>query len=571
MSNDIKVIKNNSKYIFLVVSAALVIRIVLACVTHGHIPDISCFYGWATRVCEVGITNFYSDDYFSDYPPGYIYILYIIGFLLNIFKCQFLSKGCLLLLKLPAIICDIITGIVIYCFVSKRKTLKESVVFSALYLFNPAVIYNSAIWGQVDSVYTLFIFLMCVLLYERKTISAYFVFAGGILIKPQMIMFSPLLIWGIYENVFMNNFDKKKFVKNLSLGLSTIGCMVIACLPFGFVKIISLYYTTMSSYPYVTVNAYNFWYMLGLNYISQDESFLGVLKYKYVGTIVILLICIIVAVIFFNRKMNNDRYWIAGAFIIITMFLFSVRMHERYIYPAMILLLMAYFANKDKRFLISYILISVLIYLNMWHVIKYSNLIQAGERNITAALIAFGIFILGIYVYCSIFIDYDNKIYKKLNLGLIEKFLYVSKINIVYIVCTVCYVFFTFEIISDFYRKVNTDILLNIPKGKQVASINCYLRGEKKANYYLYEWDDDKDTWILSQKMTFDNMYEWNRVDLNVCTTSNNIYIVTDYREGYIAELVLCDSDGNIIVPTNCSQYSALFDETELFTNNIFK
>lgn len=289
--------------------SALVLRLFFALICQGFSSDISCFYCWALRAFEGGLPGFYSEEYFSDYPPGYIYILYFAGALLSLFKSSFLSPSSLIIIKLPAIICDLITGLLVYRYASKRNN-SMAVLLAAFYLLDPAIIQNSSVWGQVDSVFTLALVLMCIFLTEKKTIPAYFAFAAGILIKPQTLIFSPLIILGIYENVFRGGVKKGKLVKELICGISAVGLMLAAFLPFGIEKVIQLYISTMSSYPYVSVNAYNFWSMLGLNWVPQDTSLIGPITYKMVGTAVILLICIFSAVVFLKRISSSDRYWV---------------------------------------------------------------------------------------------------------------------------------------------------------------------------------------------------------------------------------------------------------------------
>ena len=43
---------------------------------------------------------------------------------------------------------------------------------------------------------------------------------------------------------------------------------------------------------------------------------------------------------------SKDRYPFLAAFTVITVFLFSVRMHERYLYPALALLMLAYICRQ---------------------------------------------------------------------------------------------------------------------------------------------------------------------------------------------------------------------------------
>lgn len=399
-------INNNKKQIFGVIAlfmTAFVIRAVCACLFVGFKPDFDCFYSWALRILEKGPPNFYADDFFSDYPPGYLYVLYPIGALLRLLGCGYLSASCLLVVKLPAMICDILVGVLVYRYALKRNC-KAAIIPAVLWLFDPAVIQNSAVWGQVDSVFTLAVTAMCILLNEKKTIPAYFAFAAGILIKPQTLIFTPLVLFGIYENVFRGGVKKAVFLKNLLCGLTAVAAMFAAMIPFGVGKVIKLYIKTMGSYPYASVNAYNFWSMIGRNWVPQDDIFFGAVTYKMIGSIVIPLICVFAAVIFIKNIDNSDRYWITGAFIIITMFLFSVRMHERYIYPVMIFLLMGYIENKKKDTLVQYIVFSLLIFLNAWHVMEMYTNGKGSYYPYFVCIVSALMFLTGISFYRSVFV-----------------------------------------------------------------------------------------------------------------------------------------------------------------------
>ena len=137
-------------------------------------------------------------------------------------------------------------------------------------------ILNSSLWGQVDSVYTLFVVLMLYLLTNKETIKSYFVFAVCIFIKPQAFMFMPLLIFGIIENVFLPKFDREKFIKNLLWGLGAVAMLFLLALPFGLGNVINQYKETLSSYPYLTVNAFNLWGALGQNWTELSLSLIHI-------------------------------------------------------------------------------------------------------------------------------------------------------------------------------------------------------------------------------------------------------------------------------------------------------
>src|SRR5690242_3059888 len=90
---------------------------------------------------------------------------------------------------------DIATAGLLFTLARRYWAAKTSLMLAALYAFNPAVILNSAVWGQVDSVLTLPI-LLGVILLEKRPAAAGAAFAAALLIKPQALIFAPLpLLW----------------------------------------------------------------------------------------------------------------------------------------------------------------------------------------------------------------------------------------------------------------------------------------------------------------------------------------------------------------------------------------
>ena len=200
-------------FIFLF-AVALLIRLIAAAIYKGNETDMNCFLLWSQSVFTDGLKKFYLSDSFHDYPPGYMYILYVVGAIRALFSWAWDSTASIVLTKMPAIIADMVTGWLIYKIACKRMRETGAALVSALYLLCPMIILDSAVWGQTDSVFTVFMLLMCYLISEKKLIPSYFVFAIGILIKPQSLFFTPVLICGIIDQVFLEDFNWKKFFKN---------------------------------------------------------------------------------------------------------------------------------------------------------------------------------------------------------------------------------------------------------------------------------------------------------------------------------------------------------------------
>src|SRR5712692_10493401 len=64
--------------IALLLAAGLVLRLVLATLP-GFAVDLGTFQAWANALAAHGPWNFYDTDFFVDYAPGYLYVLWLIG------------------------------------------------------------------------------------------------------------------------------------------------------------------------------------------------------------------------------------------------------------------------------------------------------------------------------------------------------------------------------------------------------------------------------------------------------------------------------------------------------------
>ena len=187
----------------------LVLRLILGYTINGFDADIACFKAWAYYTHEVGFGNMYYSDFFLDYPPGYLYMLYLAEFFRRLFSIPDYSQTYTLLIKLIPILSDIGCTAILWT-LARRKLSENAALFTAgAYLFCPAVIINSAVWGQADSFCALLLLLTLLLLWYRHIPAAALMYGLGVLSKPQMLIFAPVLIFWVIR--------KKKWV-HLVLG-----------------------------------------------------------------------------------------------------------------------------------------------------------------------------------------------------------------------------------------------------------------------------------------------------------------------------------------------------------------
>jgi Gpi18-like mannosyltransferase len=129
--------------------------------TSGFSSDIETFEAWAIALVAHGSTGFYASTSFHDYPPGYLYILGAVGKFWSLFFSAHDARLEILavLVKLPAILFDLGLGVLVYAVARRLGSEKLALGAAALYVLNPAVVFVSALWGQVDSVACFFALL----------------------------------------------------------------------------------------------------------------------------------------------------------------------------------------------------------------------------------------------------------------------------------------------------------------------------------------------------------------------------------------------------------------------------
>ena len=114
------------------------------------------YISWFNTAADNGPRLFYDAVSWCDYPPFNIYLFWGFGSLaeaLNLFGTPTVSY----IVKLVPNIFDMLITVSIYVFARKQLSFKQSLLAAGLYAFNPAVIFNAAVWGQFDAIYTLFL------------------------------------------------------------------------------------------------------------------------------------------------------------------------------------------------------------------------------------------------------------------------------------------------------------------------------------------------------------------------------------------------------------------------------
>lgn len=606
--------QRNALYIVLAMAAGAIVHIICAVCYRGHATDMSCFSGWSDRIFSEGIGNFYTGGGFHDYPPGYVYIMYILGAVKSILHLN--DGGALWLwLKLPAIIADMLTGWLVYKLAKRRFSDAVSAVLAALFLLNPAVIINSSTWGQIDSILALFCLLAIYCSAERKFIPAFFWFAAGVLIKPQAAFFAPVIIFALIDELWIRErFSFIKLFKYILWAAAAVAAMLILFMPFGanpidgIGTIIGQYIETLGEYNYASVNAFNLYAALGMNWKALTPV-LSVIGYGMYAVIIAGA-----AVVFFKSK-HPARHYLAAFILAFGIFMLTVKMHERYAFPGIFMLIFAIAAAPSKKTMLIYGLFSLSQMYNMaWSLFVYDasnyySINGAVQPAGMAAVMVFAACMALVYMEC---IKYSPEPVKakgakqhaaapranrsrsktgrrpgsKEGLKIFEPSepgMRLSKPDFIAMAAiTVIYGVIALYNLGNMYAPESEIILSSEPVTVDLGG----MREINKTEFFLgarqleenraitIDYLDDKKNIVTTDRVTSGSVFYWNEREIN--TTARYVQLSTDHVRSendptdliYVKELCLLSSGGRLIEPQNADDagIANLFDEQSDFT-----
>lgn len=401
------------KKLSLIFLLALIIRLVLISVAfHG---DLYNNLSWGQMALK-GLNGFYERKGFAysipNQPPLYILLfgftsfiyqtIYNLSWYLNnhfgFFPSAFIwfwqQNGNVILLKLPGIFADLGIGFLIYKFTKK-------ISLTCLWLFNPISFYNSAIWGQTDSVVNLFGLISIFYLFKKDLVKSVLFFVISILFKGSLTIFLPVLIvvW-ILQKHKINDWMKAIIISGIFTVIVSIWFHPEINLP---IWLLNLY--TQRFFPgeigYLTANAFNLWYLVNPGKILDNTKYFGVTAHA-IGYLISLILGIIL--IYKKRKslLKEKTILIMLAISALISFLFFTRIHERYLYP--LFPIATILVGLIPEFIIPYVILSFVFLLNMYNLFWVpsipflQNIMMTSQLPTILSAVNLIIFI-GVFVY----------------------------------------------------------------------------------------------------------------------------------------------------------------------------
>ena len=340
--------------------AYLILRAYLATLP-GYVPDVQAYKRWAIGTAVAGLPAAYEASD-VDYPPLYLYVLGGVGRLYlwvepehegHIYDSRLLTW----LVKTPHLAFDLLLAGLLYALVARGGLWGEDRadpgwgrLAAVIYLWNPAVLWDSGYWGQTDGVHSaLALGAVAALAFERMAGAGALLAASG-LMKPLAAPLVPLL-----AVVAWLRRGPRAFAR-MAAGAAVVAIAIF--LPFlltgRIVPVLERVLGDVGAMPFTSVNAHNLWWLIG-GWRATDVPLLGPLDARTLGLGLFgaayagLLVWGV-----FARDLRalpaaeyRARLFVLAAAVSSAFFLLSTHMHENHLFTALPFLLAV--AGRSRR------------------------------------------------------------------------------------------------------------------------------------------------------------------------------------------------------------------------------
>ena len=320
----------------LLLLASLAVRL-LALELDGHNGDVRVTARWAEYMAEVGPWRFYEGS--GSIYPALLYPLWLMGALLD-------GDALHTAVKAMSIPFDLAIGVLLFAVMRRRSGDDVGLAAAGLYLLNPAAVLAGPVWGQVDSAGTLAYLGALIALAARRWTSAGGLGVLAMLVKPQFgLVLLPILVVAVLAALRWGT--PRPLLRGLGgmLAAGLVICVPLALHPIRYVDMLA---ATAARQPSTSLNAFNPWGLF-VGFKVPDDPYVGY------GT-ALLLLGVAGALLGLRRRPRLAVVLGVGAALVLAFYFLPTRVHERYLYPAIVLL--APFAPAGRRELVAYVALS---------------------------------------------------------------------------------------------------------------------------------------------------------------------------------------------------------------------
>jgi len=299
----------------------------------GHYWDIWAKTNRALLATVLGPSRIYDPGLPVDaYPPGSLYLLWLSGWIGRLIEPT--ANGFRVIVEAPPLIADLFIGLTLYFAAWRDGRGLRAMVVMLLFALNPALIFDTVVWGQSDSIVALPMIAAAILILTGRYRLGWSAAAIAILAKPQAIAFMPPLgLWTLFNaGVAECGWSAGAF-----LGTVAIGIMPYQ-LGHSWDWIVNVYKDLGTRFSEASVGAFNFMGLIGGMGTADTDKIFGGVSYSAFGLSLTCAVYLIASYLIWRARSAGGAM-LAIFVALFGFFMFAPRMHERYLYYPIVFLI----------------------------------------------------------------------------------------------------------------------------------------------------------------------------------------------------------------------------------------
>lgn len=360
---------SDGRWLLVILACAAALRIALMPTTAWLTDVFTDEYTFKRHVVfihELGLLDSFRDTGTS--YVAYQYVMWALSLPYGWFGGAFDTgaTGLKVLVKIPPLLYDLALIGAAYAVARAllpcERTGRGALAVAALVALHPVVVYDSAVWAQIDAVVALAGLGAIAFAATGRPELACAALAFGVLHKPQPVIFAPVVAALIFRASGVRGL--------LRGGAASVIVLVVPLLPWLIAgdahRLAETYrklFNNNNGITALTQNAWNLWWFIPFSKVPQstDVIFAGITYQRF--SLGCSLIAAALATAYAWRFATLRAGLVAAGYLFVAFYVLPTSTHERYMYPAIALLAPALLV--ERRLAWVYAALSATLFLNM--------------------------------------------------------------------------------------------------------------------------------------------------------------------------------------------------------------
>jgi len=333
----------------------------------GFEQDFIFFSSWAKYMANEGLLSIYDhpetfEHRLINYPPVYLYVLYFLAKAFRLFfSAPYESRLFLCMIKSVTVLFEAAAAWRLYRWLAERRGESAGLWAMAIYYLNPAVIYVSVYYGQVDAIFAALLLFSLLWLLDGRFFYGGVLLAAALLMKIQALPYLPLF----FLVPFLRQ-DGKAALMALA-GFVLAALLILSPFiaagkwPVMWLRCVAENFQWGQS---VTIGAFNLWrlhcdpnilperiwgWLFGAGGELQANALIVYLTYKNLGT-ALFGAAFLASLYGIVKRCSEESVLAAVSFAALAFYMLPVKVHERYLFPFFIFYALLAAVSRSRRF-----------------------------------------------------------------------------------------------------------------------------------------------------------------------------------------------------------------------------